>query len=413
MCLFRPALRATCLFRPKGLVMELKGFTDEWGPEKVLEVYDPKTGMRGILVIDNTSRGPGKGGIRMTPTVDVAEVFRLARTMTWKTALADLPFGGAKSGIIYDPKVHSREEKKAIIEAFARALRPVCPSMYIAAPDVNTGEEEMRWFAEANGSWKSTTGKPSNVCVKPGIKCGIPHEYGSTGFGVAHAAKVAADHIGMDIKGATVAIEGFGNVGSFAHKFLEDMGAKVVAVSDSKGCIYNRDGIPQAALSAVKSKTGSVVNYKPGQVLEGRKLFELPVDILIPAALPDVITKENVGRVQAKAIVCGANIPFTPEIEQELYKRNVLVVPDFAANAGGVISSYAEYKGKHPKDMFSLVEKKITKNVKIVLDHARKQKVMPRTAAMEIAKQRVKAAMEKRAKKEERKSKMPKSTFMG
>jgi glutamate dehydrogenase/leucine dehydrogenase len=393
--------------------MEIQPFIDQWGPEKVLEVYDPKTGMRGILVIDNTSRGPGKGGIRMTGTVDISEVFRLARTMTWKTALADLPFGGAKSGIIFDPKKHSVDEKKAQIEAFARALRPVCPSLYIAAPDVNTGEEEMRWFAEANGSWKSTTGKPSNVCVKPGIKCGIPHEYGSTGFGVAHAAAVAADSAGMDIKSATVAIEGYGNVGSFTHQFLEEMGAKVEAVSDSKGCIYSKDGLEFGKLSKVKSDTGTVTNYKPGSVLEGKKLFELPVDIVIPAALPDVITKDNVGKVQAKIIVCGANIPFTVEIEEQLHKRGVLVVPDFVANAGGVISSYAEYKGKHPKDMFTLVQSKLRKNVKLVLERAKKEKVMPRTAAMAIAQERVKKAMEKRQKKEEQKIRMPKSKFMG
>lgn len=393
--------------------MELEKFTDEWGPEKVLEVYDPKTGMRGIVVIDNTARGPGKGGIRMTPTVDVQEVFRLARTMTWKCAMADLPFGGAKSGIIFDPKKHSKEEKKAQIEAFARALKPVCPSMYIAAPDVNTGEQEMEWYAKANGSWKSTTGKPSNLCLKPGIKCGIPHEFGSTGFGVAHATAVAMDHLGMEIRGATIAIEGYGNVGSFAHKFLQEMGAKVVATSDSKGCIYNKDGLDYAQLSDVKAKTGSVVNYRPGEVLDGKKIFELPVDVLIPAALPDVITDENVGRVQAKVISCGANIPFTAEIEEVLHRRGVLVVPDFVANAGGVISSYAEYKGFHPKDMFALVEKKIRQNVRLALEKARKEGTMPRTAAMAIARERVKKAMEKRERKNAQKHRMPHDRFMG
>ena len=374
--------------------MELEQFSDEFGPEKILEVYEPKSGMKGVVVIDNTALGPGKGGIRMTPTVDVAEVFRLARTMTWKCALAGLPFGGAKSGIIFDPKVHPKEKKKEIIEAFARALRPVCPSMYIAAPDVATGEEEMRWFAEANGDWRACTGKPKDMCIDAEKKrCGIPHEFGSTGFGVAHAAAVAARHAGIEIKGATVAIEGFGNVGSFAAKHLSDMGAKIIAVSDSKGVIYNENGLAFDQLSKIKAATGSVINYKPGKVLSGREIFELPVDILIPAALADVITKENVHRVRAKIVVEGANIPMTPEMEKALHDRGILVVPDFVANAGGVISSYAEWLGETPDAMLKLVEEKIKANVDLVLESAQAERIMPRDAAMEIAKQRVREAM--------------------
>ncbi|MEM7813358.1 MAG: Glu/Leu/Phe/Val dehydrogenase [Candidatus Aenigmatarchaeota archaeon] len=377
--------------------MELEQFSDEFGPEKILEVYDPKSGMKGVVVIDNTALGPGKGGIRMTPTVDVAEVFRLARTMTWKCALAGLPFGGAKSGIIFDPKVHPREKKKEIIEAFARALRPVCPSMYIAAPDINTGEEEMRWFAEANGDWRACTGKPKDMCIDAEKKrCGIPHEFGSTGFGVAHAAAVAAQHAGICIKGATVAIEGFGNVGSFAAKHLSEMGAKIVAVSDSKGVMYNADGLDFEQLSKIKTATGSVTNYKPGKVLPNKEIFELSVDILIPAALPDVITKENVGKVMAKVVVEAANIPMVPEVERMLHDRGILVVPDFVANAGGVISSYAEWLGETPERMFDIVKNKIMANVEEVLESSAAEKVMPRDSAMAIAKRRVREAMDKR-----------------
>lgn len=377
--------------------MELEQFSDDSGPEKILEVYDPKSGMRGIVVIDNTARGPGKGGIRMTPTVDVAEVFRLARTMTWKCALADLPFGGAKSGIIFDPKTHTKEKKREIVEAFARALRPVCPSMYIAAPDVNTGEEEMRWFAEANGDWQACTGKPKDVCIdSKKERCGIPHEYGSTGFGVAHATAVAAQHAGIGINGATIAIEGFGNVGTFAAKHLSEMGAKIVAVSDSKGMIYNENGLNFDQLSKIKTATGSVINYKPGKILPGKDLFELSVDIVIPAALPDVINKDNAHKVRAKIVVEAANIPMVPEIEKILHQRGILVVPDFVANAGGVISSYAEWKGETPKKMFEIVEEKIKANVELVLESARVEHLMPRDAAMEIAKQRVKEAAQKK-----------------
>lgn len=373
---------------------------DEFGPEKVVEIYDPKTKMHGILVIDNTALGPGKGGIRMTPTVNAAEVFRLARTMTWKCSIAGLPFGGAKSGIIADPKNMGKDEKKKIVQSFAKALKPLSPKQYIAAPDMNTAEEEMRWYAEANGSWKSCTGKPANLCMKlfgkPGEKCGIPHEFGSTGFGVAHATAVACGHAGIGLKDATVAIEGFGNVGSFAFKHLEEMGARIVAVSDSKGVVYDGGGLDFRKMAEVKEKTGSVVNYRPGTVLKGKELFGLVADVIIPAALPDVINKENEDKVKAKIIVEAANIPMTPDTETSLHKKGVLVVPDFVANAGGVISSYAEYRGYNPHRMFSMVESRIRQNTKNVLDYSKKNSIEPREAAMQIAAKRVRKAMEKR-----------------
>jgi glutamate dehydrogenase (NAD(P)+) len=332
----------------------------------------------------------------MTPTVDVEEVFRLARTMTWKNSLADLPFGGAKSGIIADVKNISRDKKKELIQAFGRALRPIAPSKYIAAPDVNTAEEEMKWFVEANGSHHSATGKPATMCVKPGVKCGIPHEYGSTGYGVSISAVIAANFADIDPKGMTVAIEGFGNVGTFAAKHLEEAGAKIVAVSDSRGCVYNKSGMSYQDLVEAKEKGGTVTAYKDAEKLEGRKIFELPVDMVIPAAMPDVINADNVGKVRAKIIVEGANIPMKPEFEDVLAKKGVLVVPDFLANAGGVISSYAEYKGNNPRDMFKLVKEKMERNTSTVLKKAEKDGVTPRAAALAIAKDRVLKAMLKR-----------------
>lgn len=376
--------------------MESEKFTDEFGPELIYEVYDPRTGLRGVTVIDNTALGPGKGGIRMTPTVDVQEVFRLARTMTWKNALADLPFGGAKSGIIADVKNISVQKKKELMQAFGRALQPIAPRKYIAAPDVNTAEEEMRWFVQANGSLKSATGKPSNLCVKPGVKCGIPHEYGSTGYGVSIAAIISAHHAGIDVKGMTIAIEGFGNVGSFVAKHMEEAGARIVAVSDSRGCAYSKEGMSFKKISDAKAKTGTVTNYAGAQKMAGEKLFGLPVDMIIPAAMPDVINKGNVANIKAKVIVEGANIPTTPDLEEVLHKRGVLVVPDFLANAGGVISSYAEYMGKNPRDMFALVKKKMERNTKLVLEHAEGRSVKPRDAAMDIAVARVRKAMARR-----------------
>jgi len=369
---------------------------DEFGPEKVLEVYDPKTKMHGFVIIDNTARGPGKGGIRLRPDVTKEETFRLARAMTWKCALADLPFGGGKSGIIANDKKISKEEKKAIIEAFSKALKPVCPSLYVAAPDMNTAEEEMRWFAKANGSMKACTGKPKELG-------GIPHELGSTGIGVFHSTLMAAEHYGLDIKNSTVAIQGFGNVGSFAAKFLSEVGAKIVSVSDSKGCLNVPEGINIEKLLKIKKETGSVINYSekavktrdmhPSQIYKCEMIFELPVDILIPAAVADVINKNNVDRVDAKIIVEGANIPIPHNIENILHKKGVLIVPDFVANAGGVISSYVEYIGGTEEKMFKLVEEKIKKNTKLVLEKSKKEKMNPREAAMEIAKKRIRESM--------------------
>jgi glutamate dehydrogenase (NAD(P)+) len=381
------------LFWRKGMNIKIESFADEWGPEKILQVYDPKTGMRGVLVIDNTTLGPGKGGIRMLPTVTTEEIFRLARTMTWKCALAKIPFGGAKSGIIADPKQMPEEKKLEIMRAFSRALKRVCPSLYVAAPDINTGEKEMAAFAQENGSMKSATGKPAHLCVKPGVKCGIPHEYGSTALGVVQAAFTAANYVeDMDIDAATAAVEGFGNVGSFVVEYLTQIDVKVVAVSDSRGCIYNPDGIDYEKLLDVKTETGSVINYRPGKILENRKLFELPIDILVPAALPDVITEENVGRVKAKLLVEAANLPVRPRIEKALADRGVFVVPDILANAGGVISSYAEYRGYNPKRMLELVQRKIRRTTVKVIETALNKNVGLRDAAMDIAKERIQKA---------------------
>lgn len=358
---------------------------DEWGPEKIVSMYDPKTGTRGFVVIDNTELGPGKGGIRMTPDVTPEEVFRLARVMTWKCALAELPFGGAKGGIVFQ----KGKDKEAQIRAYSRAMKIVSPDQWVAAPDVNTGEEEMRWFADENGSMKSCTGKPTDMG-------GIPHELGSTGFGVYHATCVALKHADMPIEGATIAVEGFGNVGSFAAKFLEEEGAKIVAVSDSKGTLHNPEGLSYEELRKVKDDTGTVTNYKPGKMLANEAIFELDVDVLIPAALKDVIHEGNVDRVKAKIIVEGSNIPMHTDIENRLSDRGILIVPDFVANAGGVISSYVEYIEGTNEQMFEEVESRVKKNTKLVLEKATLEDKYPRDAALEIAKERVKKAIEKR-----------------
>lgn len=356
---------------------------DEFGPEIVLNVYNPCTGMKGFVVIDNTVLGPGKGGIRMTPTVTAEEVFRLARAMTWKNALAGLPFGGAKSGIVADDKKISAKKKEEIVRDFSRAVKILSPEKYIAAPDMNMAEEEMEWFVEENGDRKSATGKPKSMG-------GLPHELGSTGFGVYQSTLVAAEHLNLDLKKTTIAIEGFGNVGWFAAKFFSEHGCRIVAVSDSKGVIHNKDGLDFKKLAKVKKETGSVTNYRPGSMTCCEDILDVDADIFITAAVPDLIKPADVKRLKFKLIVEGSNIPMTHEVEKIVQQKGILVVPDIVANAGGVISSYVEHKGGDEKEMFRVVEKKIKENTKMLLEEFKKSKCdTPRECAMEIAKKRI------------------------
>jgi len=358
----------------------MKTSEDKFGPEYVVEVYDPKIGMRGFLVIDNLTLGPGKGGIRMTSNLTVDEVFRLARTMTWKNSLAGIPFGGAKAGIVWDGG--DEKLKKSFVQSFARKIKFFVPGLYIAGPDVNTGEKEMQWFVEAAGSRKTATGKPKKLG-------GLPHELGSTGFGVAKAAVIAAELKGINLKNATVAIDGFGNVGSFAFKFLNKAGAKIVAVADSRSTAFSEKGLDFSKIVKLKSRGGPVGDYLGAKKLAREKIFGLKVDILIPASVTDVINDKNKRAVKAKIIVEGANIPMREDIENELSRRGILIVPDFVANAGGVISSYAEYRGYGPKKMFEMVEQKITDSVRLVLGSSLKLKKSPREAALALARKRV------------------------
>jgi len=371
---------------------DLFRFSDELGPEKLIQVYDPVSGMKGFTVIDNTSLGPAKGGIRMTESVDVEEVFRLARAMTLKCALADLPFGGGKSGIIYK----KGDDKEKLVKSFARALRNESPSQYIAAPDINTSEREMQIYVSENGNFNSATGKPLFYCRRKLFRkkvCGLPHELGSTGYGVAHSTEVALRYKKIPVRECNIAIEGFGNVGTFTFKKLEEMGSKIVAVSDSKGAIYNPEGLKYDEILKAKSK-GSVI-YGDGKKITHKNLFELPVDVLIPAALPDVINEKNMNKIKAKIIVEAANIPIPIEVEERLSKK-ILIIPDFIANAGGVISSYAEYLGKDPEFMRRLVETKLHKNTELVLKKAFKKNISPRRAGTEVALERIKKAMNAR-----------------
>jgi glutamate dehydrogenase (NAD(P)+) len=357
---------------------------DEFGFEKIVEVYDQKTGMQGVCVIHNSARGTGKGGIRMVPDITTEEVMGLAKAMTWKNAMADIPFGGAKSGIKADPKKMTPEEKEAVVRAFARKIAELIPDQYIAGPDMNMAEKDMAEIAGELKEKNAATGKPASMG-------GLPHELGSTGYGVAISTKVAVDFLGLDMNSMKVAIEGFGNVGTFSMEHLTEMGAKVVAVSDSKGTIYDENGLDYEALMKTKSEKKTVTAHDKGKVLGTKDLFELPVDILIPGARPNVITSENVGNVKAKIISEAANLPIPYETEKVLMKKGITIIPDFVANAGGVISSWCETMGWDPDAMFSIVRSKISANTRVMLERAKDKDT--RKAALDIAKERVLDAM--------------------
>jgi glutamate dehydrogenase/leucine dehydrogenase len=357
---------------------------DEFGPEMVLNVYDPKTRMDGIVVIDNTAIGPAKGGVRLVPDITADEVYDLARAMTWKNALAGIPFGGAKSGI--KASGHA-PNKAALVAAFAEKIAPLVPSHYVPGPDMNMGENEMAIFQDVIGTPKAATGKPAD-------RGGLPHELGSTGFGVFLATEMALEHAKIPVAGATVAIEGFGNVGTFTMKFLAEKGAKVVAVSDSKGTAFLESGLDYHRLMQVKKEKGTVTAYPGAKVLPASELFGMKCDVLVPGARPNVIRKDNAGAIKARVVVEAANIPMTHAVELSLVKKGIVVVPDFVANAGGVISSYVEFIGGNEQEMFRIVREKITANTRLVFERAKHGDL--RTAALAIAKERVLDAMAKR-----------------
>lgn len=357
-------------------------FADDLGPDKVVHLYEPRTGMKAIVVIDNVAAGSSIGGVRMAPDVTTTEVRRLARAMTLKNAMASLPHGGGKSGILADPKTVN---KKRVIRTFAKAIKNLVE--YIPGPDMGTDETSMAYIYDETGR---AVGLPRELG-------GIPlDEIGATGYGVAVCTEVAKDYINLDLNGARVTVEGFGNVGKPTARLLTEKGAILIAASDSKGTIYNPKGLNVEELIRVKDATGSVINYKDGEVLKTTDLLNVSTDIFVPAARPDVISEANADVVDAKLIVEGANIPITESAEKMLHDRGILVIPDFVANAGGVITASVEYHGGSEIQAFDKTKSTISKNTKEILDKVYSEKTYPRDAAMSIAKQRVLHAMKYR-----------------
>lgn len=359
----------------------LDRFADDLGPSKVVEIYQPSLDLRAAVVIDNVAAGPSIGGVRMATDVSVDECFRLARAMTFKNAAAGLRHGGGKAVIAADHTMPPAD-KERLVRAFACAIRDLVD--YIPGPDMGTDEVSMAWIRDEIGR---AVGLPPEIG-------GIPLDViGATGFGLAVAAEVAQEFCDVRIDGARVAVQGFGSVGRHAARFLSRKGAILVAAADSRATLADAEGLDIEDLCAFKASGGHFERYPGGKALGRDAIVGIACDIWIPAARPDVIHVDNVDQVTARLIVQGANIPVTEEAEAVLHERGVLSVPDFIANAGGVICAAVEYAGGSETGAFQTIEDKVRRNTAAVLRMARDAGEPPRTAAVRLAEERVRKAM--------------------
>jgi glutamate dehydrogenase (NAD(P)+) len=363
---------------------------DEWGPEKVVCVSDRRSGMRGVLVLDNTARGMGKGGTRMSPTLTVREVARLARTMTWKWAAVDLFHGGAKAGILGDP--HAPDKEK-ILRAFARALHNEVPAEYVFGLDMGLAERDAAVFLDELGDRGAAVGVPRELG-------GLPYdELGVTGFGVAEAADAAATESGWRLAGSRVAIQGFGAVGEAAARRFVELGATVVAVSTAAGAVHDPEGLDVTRLSGLRADVGDDCVREYGNVQPADVALSVPADVLVPAAREDVIDDGIALATTTRLVVEGANLPTTSRAREILAKRGIPVVPDFIANAGGIVAAAHSMDMRYSPftvnldDIFTMISTKLRANAAAVLAEARRTEQTPHTAAQRLAQQRVLAAM--------------------
>lgn len=297
----------------------------------------------GYRVQHNVNRGPAKGGIRFSPEVSLDEVKALAMWMTWKCAVVGIPFGGAKGGVICNPKEMTPAELERLTRRFATEISIIIsPHSDIPAPDVNTNPQIMAWFMDTYSMHEGFS-IPAVVTGKPLSIGGSEGRNEATATGVLFVTRRAAKHLEMPLKGARVSIQGFGNAGNIAARLFHNEGCKIVAVSDTRGGIYNEAGLDPAAVLRHKQERGTVVGYPQAQSVRVQDVLEIPCDILIPAATEGVITAANADRVQARIVSEAANGPTTPEADRILHNKGCLVVPDILANAGGVTVSYFEW----------------------------------------------------------------------
>ena len=354
----------------------------------------------GYRVQYSRHRGPYKGGIRYHPNVNLDEVKALAAWMTWKCAVADIPYGGSKGGITCNPKEMSTAELERLTRRYTSSIiRDIGPFKDIPAPDVYTDSQTMAWLLDTYSEFQGYA-VPGVVTGKPIIVGGSEGRAGATGRGVALCTREAARHLGIDMNGATVAIQGYGKVGRSVAKVLREMGCIIIAISDSKGGIFNQNGLDPFEVLEHKKRTGSVVDYKDSTFITNKDLLELDCKILIPAALENVLTEENAPRVKAKIISEGANGPTTPEAGKILHKKGVMMIPDILANCGGVTVSYFEWVQNLNRLHWTLdevnqkLEQKIVKAFNDVLEISTKRNISMRLAAYVLGISRVAEAFE-------------------
>lgn len=355
---------------------------------------------KGFRVQHNDARGPTKGGIRWHPEETIDTVKALAMWMTWKTAIVDLPYGGGKGGVVCNPKEMSDGEKERLARGYIRAIAQIIgPEKDIPAPDVYTDPQIMAWMMDEYSKIVQYNA-PGVITGKPIPIGGSLGRNDATARGGMYTLREAAKVLGIDLSKATVAIQGYGNAGYFAHKLVTELfGSKVIAVSDSKGGILNKKGLKFEETFKFKQENKTVVGFPGADKISNEELLELNVDVLIPAALENVITDKNADRIKAKIIVELANGPTTPEADRILHDKKIFVIPDFLANAGGVTVSYFEWVQNINGYYWSLEEvhekldKKMTKAFHETYEEYKKRKVHPRLAAYLVSVQKVIEAM--------------------
>lgn len=348
----------------------------------------------GIRVQHNHARGPFKGGLRFHPSCTLGELRALAQLMTWKTALVDIPFGGAKGGIVVDPKTLTTDELEVLTKRFTQKMTPILGAHQdILAPDVGTTPQVMAWILDEYSKAFGYT--PGIVTGKPLELAGSPGRLEATGHGVAFIARKAASEMTIDIEGARVVIQGIGNVGYHVAHALSAAGASIIALSDSRGGVFASGGIDVEAAREHVAQTGGLQDLAGTEQISNAELLALPCKILIPCAIEATIDCDNVDTVKAPLVVEGANIPITYQADESLRERGVMVVPDVIANAGGVLSSYYEWVQnlqEFPWERAAVIhrlEKRLLEVYEQVRDFAVSQGVDLRTAAYEIAIKRV------------------------
>ncbi len=351
---------------------------------------------KGFRVQYNDARGPTKGGLRFHPDETIDTVRALAAWMTWKTAVVDIPLGGGKGGIICNPKEMSRGELERLSRGYIRAIgHYIGTEVDIPAPDVYTTPQIMAWMMDEYSKMVGYN-VPGMITGKPIPLGGSAGRGDATARGGMYTIREAVKILGLELKGATVAVQGYGNAGQFAHKLVTEMfGCKVVAVSDSRGGIYNPDGLDFGAVTAHKKNTRSVVNFAGTKNISNEELLELDVDILVPAALENQIGDWNAANIKAKIVAELANGPTTPEADDILHKKGVFVIPDFLCNAGGVTVSYFEQVQNaydfywEEDEVYEKLDKKMTAAFHAVYNAAQKYNVHNRMGAYAVAVARV------------------------